>query len=296
MTDRLVLMGVKGGPAIRPGSNMPTSILLQLAGQNMLVDAGLGVTRGICDAGIALTELHRIFVTHLHSDHYLELGPLIHTAWTAGLTRPLPLYGPHGLAEYWQGFQRSMAFDISLRIEDEGRCPFTPLLDLHSLAPGIIHQSPGLVVRAMRNAHPPISESYALRFETPDKTVVLSGDTAHMDEMVEFAQGADLLVHEAMLVPGVHALCDRMPNGDERLRRHILRSHTSAEDVGRIATAAGVRQLALNHFVPDGDPDFPPEAYAAATRLEWYGPLHLGRDGLSIPLSTLRTGLPITAA
>ena len=277
-------MGVKGGPAIRPGSNMPTSILLEIGGRTILIDAGLGVSRGLCDAGVPLPSVERIFVTHLHSDHYLELGPLFHTAWTSGLKAPVPVHGPAGLGAYWQGFCASMAFDTDLRIEDEGRCAFTPLMALTPLAPGIVHEEPGLTVRAMRNVHPPIEDSFALRFETPGKTVVLSGDTAYMDEMVAFAEGADLLVHEAMLVPGVHALCDRMPNGDERLRTHILRSHTSAEDVGKVAARAGVKRLALNHFVPDGDPDFPPEAFAKAVRTTWDGPLELGTDGLSIPL------------
>ena len=84
MPQTVALMGVKGGPAIRPGSNMPTSILLQLGGKTILVDAGLGVTRGICDQGVALTDIDMIFITHMHSDHYLELGPIFHTEWTAG--------------------------------------------------------------------------------------------------------------------------------------------------------------------------------------------------------------------
>ncbi|MEM1297882.1 MAG: MBL fold metallo-hydrolase [Pseudomonadota bacterium] len=277
-------MGVKGGPSIRPGSNMPTSILLQLGGRNILVDAGLGVTRGLCDAGVSLPSVERIFVTHLHSDHYIELGPYFHTAWTTGLKAPVPVHGPEGLSTYWTAFCASMDFDISLRIEDEGRCSFAPLMDLVPLTPGIIHQEQGLTVRAMRNAHPPINESYALRFETDESTIVLSGDTAYMPEMVDFAKDADLLVHEVMLIEGARAISARMPNGDERLLKHLLRSHTSAEDVGRIATEARVSKLALNHFVPDGDPDFPPSAYEAAVRATWDGPLEVAKDGLSILL------------
>jgi hypothetical protein len=121
MTDFVALLGVKGGPAIRPGSNMPTSILLSLGAGTILVDAGLGVSKAVCDQGVALTALDAILVTHLHSDHYLELGPLLHTAWTAGLNRPVPVYGPPRLAQYWQAFLTSMEDDIALRIADEGR-------------------------------------------------------------------------------------------------------------------------------------------------------------------------------
>ena len=116
MSDYLSLLGVKGGPAIRPGSNMPTSMLLRLGGRTIVIDAGLGVTRAICAGGVQLTEIDLVFVKHLHSDHYLELGPLIHTAWTAGLSRPLTIFGPPGVADYWRCFLASMAFDIAMRL------------------------------------------------------------------------------------------------------------------------------------------------------------------------------------
>jgi ribonuclease BN (tRNA processing enzyme) len=280
----VALMGVKGGPAIRPGSNMPTSILVRAGAKTILVDAGLGAARGLCDQGIALTALDLIVITHLHSDHYLELGPLMHTAWVAGLNRHIPIIGPKRLAHYWHHFCCAMQDDIALRIEDEGRCDFEPLADLHPIAPGIVYDAGGVDVSAMKNDHPPIEESYALKIESGAKSAVLSGDTAAMDAMIDFARHADLLVHECMLPEGVDALCAAMTNGDERLRAHILRSHTSARDAGRIARDAGVGQLALNHFVPDGDRSFPPSAYEAAARTHWSGPLHIGHDGLVIRL------------
>ncbi len=282
MTGSVALMGVKGGPAIRPGSHMPTSTLIRLGGKTILIDAGLGVTRGICDQGVALTQIDMIFITHLHSDHYLELGPLFHTAWTAGLNHAIPVIGPKGLDTYWAGFQQSMHFDIDLRMRDEGRCDFAGLAQLSALSDEAAFD--GITVKAMRNIHPPIKDTYALRLEADDKSVVLSGDTAYMPEMAEFAKDADLLVHEAMLREGVEALCARMTNGDERLRAHILRSHTDAVDVGRIARDARVKQLALNHFVPDGDPDFTDAHWEAAVRQYWSGPLTLGKDGTVISL------------
>jgi len=280
--DTLALLGNKGGPAIRPGSQMPVSMLLRMAGKTIVIDCGLGVTRGICDQGVALTKIDLIVITHLHSDHYLELGPLFHTAWTAGLNRTIPVIGPRGLDAYWRAFQDSMRFDIDLRIRDEGRCDFDSLAAISEI--GETHDLGGITMTTMRNVHPPITDSFALRFDGPDSSVTLSGDTAYMPEMADFARGADLLVHEAMLRDGVEALCARMTNGDDRLRTHILRSHTDAEDVGRIARDAGVRQLALNHFVPDGDPDFTDRHWEAAVRKHWDGPLFLGRDGMKIGL------------
>lgn len=282
MTNTLALLGVKGGPAIRPGSHMPTSYLLRLAGQTIVIDAGLGVTRGICDQGVALTQIDLIVITHLHSDHYLELGPLLHTAWTAGLNRTIPVIGPKGLEAYWTGFQESMAFDIELRMRDEGRCDFRSLAQIREIEDKTTFGE--ITLRSMRNVHPPIIETFALRFDGPEVSVTLSGDTAYMPQMADFARDSDLLVHEAMLKDGVEALCAKMTNGDERLRTHILRSHTEAGEVGQIAKDAKVKRLALNHFVPDGDPNFTDAHWTAAVREHWAGPLDLGKDGMVITL------------
>jgi ribonuclease BN (tRNA processing enzyme) len=263
---------------------MPPSILLSLAGKKILVDAGLGVSKSVCDQGVALTAIDAILVTHMHSDHYLELGPLLHTAWTAGLNRPVPVYGPPRLTHYWQAFLNSMEDDIALRIEDEGRPDLARLVELLAIPESGPIDLDGITVHALENAHPPVRPSYAFRFEARDKRIVLSGDTAPIQAMAEFAQGSDLLVHEAMLTEGVDALMARMTNGDDRLRTHILRSHTDAEDAGRIATEAGVKHLALNHFVPDGIPGFAEGDWEAAVRRTWSGPLTLGRDGVRIDL------------
>ena len=142
----------------------------------------------------------------------------------------------------------------------------------------------GVTVEAMGNVHPPIEESFALRFEWDGHAVVLSGDTAYMPEMIDFAQRADLLVHEAMLVEGVDAIMRRQPNGDDRLKNHILRSHTAAADVGRIAREAAVNKLALHHFVPDGFPEFTDNTWVDAARTTWSGPLVLGKDGTRIAI------------
>lgn len=282
MQNSVTLMGTKGGPAIRPGTRMPTSTLVRMDGQTILVDAGLGVTRGLCDAGVALTDLDAIVITHLHSDHYLELGPLLHTAWTAGLKRPVPVIGPQGLADYWDGFLSSMSFDIALRIRDEGRPDLAALAQISVLEEGQRVLGP-LRMDVIRNEHPPITDSFALRL-TGTRSVTLSGDTAPIPQMVEFAQGSDLLVHEAMLSAGIDALCARVGNGDERLRVHLQRSHSPADQVGRIAQAAGVKRLALNHLVPCDDPNFTEHHWQEETCREWSGPLFIGTDGMTIPL------------
>ena len=118
MSNFVALLGTKGGPAINPGSNMPTSNLLNLDGRKIVIDCGLGVARGLTNQGMHLKELNLIFVTHLHSDHYLELGPLLHTAWTAGLKTNVDVYGPVGLESYWRQFYVSRINQSKIRWKD----------------------------------------------------------------------------------------------------------------------------------------------------------------------------------
>ncbi|MEL7430103.1 MAG: MBL fold metallo-hydrolase [Pseudomonadota bacterium] len=282
--DCVVLIGTKGGPAIRPGSPMPSSNLLRLGGRTCVIDCGLGVTSGLVATGFELKDLETIFISHLHSDHYLELGPLIHTAWTAGLKTPLMVYGPPGLDAYISAFLQSMKADIDLRIEDEGRTDLARLIGFTPIVEGPVIEDKNFRVEAARNHHPPLEDTFALKFETDAKRVIFSGDTAPIDAMIDFAQGADLLVHEAMLTNGVEALAKRVGNGDDRLVRHLMASHSPAEEVGRLASKAGVRHLAVNHLIPCDDPDFTDPDWETAIRSTWSGRLTIGKDGLHIPV------------
>lgn len=284
MAGWVALLGTKGGPAIRTGSPNPTSSVVMLDGRWVVVDCGLGVTRGLVDQGLSLKDLSLIFVTHLHSDHYLELGPLLHTAWTAGLKTPVTVWGPAGLQASWQAFCLSLAADIDLRIEDEGRPDLRGMVSFGVIGEGAVMEEDGLSVGALPAIHPPFTEAWSLSFRGAGRHVVFSGDTAPNPALVGFAKGADLLVHEAMLTEGVEALLARVGNGDDRLRTHILRSHTTAADAARIATQAGVGALALHHLLPTDDPAFGSADWTRAVAPHWSGPLHLGRDGLRIGL------------
>lgn len=285
MTQSYVaLLGSKGGPAIRHGSSMPTSSLICLRGKPIVVDCGLGVTKGIVDQGLQLKDLSMIFITHLHSDHYLELGPLIHTAWTTGLKSSIDIWGPSGLQHYWDNFLLCMQADIDLRINDEGRPDLRKLVTFHVVDGRDVLKRDGLVVEAIRTQHPPLVDCFAYSFKTQEYHVVFSGDTAPLPELTEFAQGADLLVHEAMLESALPALLKRVGNGSEKLMEHWLRSHSFAHDAASTATAANVKALALNHLIPSDDPSFTKADWQEAVKQDWTGELHVGFDGMCIPL------------
>ncbi|ARP66256.1 MBL fold metallo-hydrolase [Mesorhizobium sp. WSM1497] len=287
MPDRLVLLGSKGGPALRPGGPWPSSSLLQIGGRSIVVDCGLGVTRGLVDAGISLKSLDLIFITHLHSDHVLELGPLIHTAWTAGLATPVGVFGPPGTGHYWRRFCQAMEFDIEIRIVDEGRPDIRDLVSIGEFGEGQVVAQGGLTVSALRVEHPPVTDCFALRFEHGAKSVVFSADTAFYPPLADFARGADILVHEAMLEEGIERLVARTGNG-ARLREHLLASHSFAEEAGSIASDAGVKRLVLNHLIPADDSLIGEADWTAAVRKTWNGDLTIARDGLVVGLSSAK--------
>lgn len=282
--DYVTLLGTKGGPAVRTGSSLPTSNLVVLNGQLMVLDCGLGVTKGLIDQGIQLRNLSLIFISHLHSDHYLELGPLIHTAWTAGLKTKVDIYGPAGIDDYWVGFLASMKADIDLRIEDEGRPDLRDLVEIQVIDAGHVMEREGVSVSAIRTEHPPLIDTFALSFKTSQTHVVFSGDTARLEALEGFARGADLLIHEAMLESALPALMARIGNGSEKLMEHLLRSHTFAHDAAITAANAGAKRLVLSHLIPSDDPDYGLKDWEEACAGHYEGELIVGQDGIKIDL------------
>jgi ribonuclease BN (tRNA processing enzyme) len=111
---------------------------------------------------------------------------------------------------------------------------------------------------------------------------VISGDTAYSPELVELARGADVLVHEVLYLPGVDRLAARYPNA-ARLREHLVASHSTPEDVGRVAAAAKVKTLVLTHFVPGDDPSITDAQWSDGVRKHFSGTVIVGRDLLEIP-------------
>jgi ribonuclease BN (tRNA processing enzyme) len=128
-----------------------------------------------------------------------------------------------------------------------------PLVQVHEFTQGgAVMQDENVKVTAALVHHPPVVPSFGYRFDAADRSIVISGDTAPSDNLIKLAQGADVLVHEALHVPGVDRLVARVPNAAS-LRQSILSHHTTAEDAGRVAQAAGVKLLVLSHLVLIGD-------------------------------------------
>ena len=282
MNIDLILLGTRGGPRLSKGSSWPTSILLDVESKLYLIDAGLGVTRQIVEAGYDLKDLHTIIITHHHSDHNLELGPLLHTKWVSTKPGKTDIYGPPGLKTLLEGFYLSQQFDIETRIQDEKQAPFRDQYNPIEYTEGLLFEENSIRVTTLRVQHPPIYHCYALRFDIGDKSVVLSSDTAYLPQLSEFAEDADVLLHEVMHYEGVRTMCQRLKEVKPNLLEHITNGHTKAEDVGRIATKAGVGHLVLNHFTPTDEKMIRQIDFYNEVRKTWKGKLTVGSDLMRI--------------
>lgn len=242
------------GPALRtPGvSFLPTLNLVCLGPRKVIIDCGISITQALAHAGHSASAITDIFITQLHSDHMLELGGLIHTAWTSGLQHQLAVKGPAGTSQVWSHFLEMMEVDIAVRGLDEGRPHLRDLVPVDEYDRGIMTVNPDFNVSALRTIHPPFKHCVALNFLSDEQKICFSGDTAYMPSLASFAENAKILVHEAMLQSGVDFVTAKTGNTDEGLYRHLIASHSFAHEAGRIAHDAGVELLVLSHLNTGG--------------------------------------------
>jgi len=277
---RLILLGTKGGPT--PASRGAPSQVIVIDQVPYVVDCGNGVASRLVAAGLPLDALSTVFVTHHHSDHNADYGNLILLAWASGLNGRVDTYGPPPLAEMTRLFFAMNRYDIETRIADEGLPELVENVHPHEITTGgLVMEDERVRVTAALVDHPPVAPAFAYRFDGPDRSIVISGDTTYSENLVALARGADVLVHEAMYLPGIDALVRRYP-GATRLREHLLASHTTTEDVGRVAARAGVETVVLSHLVPGGDASITDAMWVEGVRAHFDGEIIVGRDLLEI--------------
>jgi ribonuclease BN (tRNA processing enzyme) len=281
---RWICLGTKGGPRVGLGRSNPANVLL-VDDVPYVVDCGPGVSKRLVEAKVPLQNVRYVFVTHLHSDHVLEFGNMVYGGWSAGLNHPVEAFGPVGMEDLTKHYWESISADLEVRIPDESKPDPRKLLvskDIKDSGPVVSNDK--VKVTAFRTPHPPINErNYAYRFETPDGVIVYACDTKYNPALAKFAEGADLLVHEALYVPGVDAMVARVKNA-ATLKEHLMASHTTTEDVGRIAAEAKVKKLVMTHFVPGDDPSITDEMWSEGARKHFSGPIVVAKDLMEIEL------------
>jgi ribonuclease BN (tRNA processing enzyme) len=277
---RLVLLGTGGGPTPKRLRSAPAQAIV-VRDRTYIVDCGDGVARQLALAGIPLPSIRSVFITHQHSDHNADYGNLLMFAWIAGLRGPIDTYGPPPLERMTRLFLEMNAYDLEIRQKDEGRPPLAPSIRARELtADGPVIDDGTVKVTAALNRHPPVTPSFGYRFDTRERSIVISGDTNVSENLIRLARGADVLVHEVMHVPSIDRVLKSDPDATS-LREHLLASHTTTDDVGRVAAEAKVGTLVLSHFVP-GDLDLPEAEWTAAARSHFKGRIVVGADLMEI--------------
>lgn len=216
-----------------------------------LVDLGPGVVRratagfrkGI--AGLHHSKLKIAFITHLHSDHTLGYPDFIFTPWVVGRTGPLKVFGPTGIKEMTDHILSAWKEDIDIRENGLGKnLPDRSIdgyhVDVNEILPGIIHKDSNVTVTAFATAHGDWKETYGYRFQTPDRSIVISGDTRPVQSVVDNCNGCDILIHE------VYTEKAEQESGIE-WKAYRSKYHTSSRQVAEIATKAKPKLLVLYH-------------------------------------------------
>jgi ribonuclease Z len=264
---RLILLGV-GYPY--PSTDRAGPSCAVIIGERVfIVDAGRGVTMRLAALGNPWSSISATFITHLHSDHIDGLPDLFHCGWEFGKGTPFELYGPKGIKQVSEGILQLYGPDIVVRRDlTEKLSPEGARINAHEIQEGVILNLPGVVkVTAFLVDHPPVTPSFGYRFDAGKRSIVISGDTRPCDNLVRFAQDADILVHEAYV--------RKSSAPDDPKHWSIYKYHTSAREAGEIAEKAKVKTLILTHLIPSGAPD---QEFLDEAKKTFSGKIVVGHD------------------
>lgn len=242
---QVVMLGT-GNPSANPDRSGP-SVAIVVNNTPYLVDCGPGAVRRASAAfrkgvaGLAVQKLKTLFVTHLHSDHTLGYPDLIFTPWVLGRTDAVEAYGPSGLKAMTDHLLAAYSEDIAIRtdgLEHGNRTGYK--VNVHEIKPGVVYKDENVAVKAFLVHHGSWKEAYGYRFETPDKVIVLSGDCAPSESVIENCNGCDMLLHEVYTQRGYDE-----SNAD--WRKYVTNFHTSTKELAELATKAKPKLLVLYH-------------------------------------------------
>ena len=240
---RIVLLGT-GTPRPDPKRSGPATAIV-VNGTAYLVDAGPGVVRRAQAAvdngikGLAVASLQTAFITHLHSDHTVGLPDLIFTSWVQGRHVPLQLYGPPGISEMAKHILLAWQADIDIRTKGERRDGTGATVEAHDVKPGRIYQDANLAVTAFPVRHGDVP-AYGYRFDTADRSVVITGDTSPSPEVIDNCRKCDVLIHEAYAE-------DYRPADMAGWIAYRAKHHTTTTQLGELAAKAQPGLLIVYH-------------------------------------------------
>lgn len=274
---QVVLLGTGSPPADPLRSGPATAIVVN--GSSYLVDLGPGVVRraaAAAEKGIASLAANRLqtaFVTHLHSDHTVGYPDLIFTTWVQGRRAPLKVYGPAGLADMTKHIMQAWQADIDIRTKGlEHRTTIGLDVEAHDIKPGVVYEDANVKVTAFPNAHGEWADTFGYRFDTADRSIVVSGDTNPSDALIQQCQKCDVLIHEAYSD-------EYRPADMANWLEYRSKYHTTTSQLAQIAAKTNPRLLIIHHrgVGPRGR-EIPEEQYIAEVHGGYSGKVVVGHD------------------
>jgi ribonuclease Z len=243
----VVLLGT-GTPNADPARSGP-AVAIIVDSNTYIVDAGAGIVRRAAAAKIAMPSLRIAFITHLHSDHTVGLPDLMLSPWVLGRTMPLDVYGPPGTTAMVDHLQAAYAEDIDIRLHGGEPSNKTGYGGRgHDVAVGVIYRDSLVTVTAFEVPHGKWPHAYGYHFQTPDRTIVISGDTSPSDAVAQACNGCDVLVHEIIS-------SESLKGRTAEWRAYHRAYHTPGYELGDVATKARPKLLVLYHQIPTGVTD-----------------------------------------
>jgi ribonuclease BN (tRNA processing enzyme) len=264
---RIVLLGT-GTPFPDPHASGPATAVV-VGKRVFLFDAGPGVMRQINAAGLPISGPEAVFITHLHTDHTLGYPDVMLTSWIMRRVSPIQVYGPHGLRRMTQHLIAAYREDIRIRTDGlEREVAGGYRVKVHE-----IYQRDGVRVTAIPVLHGNWKEAYGYRIDTPDRSIVISGDTRPSEALLRAARGVDVLVHE--VYSPLHLAPENRPGG-KYWPQYMREFHTSDVELGALAARAKPKLLILTHIIRMGSTD---EDLLAGVRAGGFsGPVKVGKD------------------
>jgi len=262
---QLVLLGTQGGPGVTANRTQASNAMI-VDGRPYLVDCGYGALKAAVQAGLTLGTISNIFITHLHDDHTADIAAFLALKWTAAQNPgEATIHGPYGTVAMVDAAIAFSKANVEIRKIDEGRTvdPKNVFHGRDLAAPKIteVFKDDRLAVQAVENTHFPDRakakmdyRSFAYRFNTATRSIVFSGDTTYSENLIELARGADVFVCEVLGNANSQNARGAAPinNNTESIARHVRETHSTPEEVGKMAAAAKVKTLVLSHQVGGG--------------------------------------------
>ena len=242
--SQIVLLGT-GTPNADPERSGPCVAVI-VDHQPYLVDSGPGVVRQAAAAhragikGLEVSKLNRVFVTHLHSDHTVGLPDLIFTPWVLDREESLEIYGPKGICQMTEHILEAYRQDVEERVEGLEPANTTGYeLKCREIKAGLVYKDACVRVEAFLVNHGSW-DAFGYRFIAPDRTIVISGDTAPFGGYKEVYSGCDVLIHEVYSSKGFES---RSPEW----KLYHASVHTSSDELAEMASHIQPGLLILNH-------------------------------------------------